>query len=65
MAVEKQIWPFDLDSIPTQEKVGQLFMIAVFINDTESEIQQTEELIRHYNIGADGMCVQSNNNYKR
>ncbi len=52
MAVEKQIWPFDLDSIPTQEKVGQLFMIAVFINDTESEIQQTEELIRQYNIGA-------------
>ncbi|MEL6483817.1 MAG: glycoside hydrolase family 3 protein, partial [Bacteroidota bacterium] len=35
-----------------QEKVGQLFMIAVFINDTESEIQKTEQLIRHYNIGA-------------
>ncbi|MEM6892466.1 MAG: glycoside hydrolase family 3 N-terminal domain-containing protein [Bacteroidota bacterium] len=52
MAVEKQPWSFDLDSIPTQEKVGQLFMIAVFINDTESEIQQTEELIRRYNIGA-------------
>ncbi|MEL6304626.1 MAG: glycoside hydrolase family 3 protein [Bacteroidota bacterium] len=52
MADEKQQLPHDLDTIPTQEKVGQLFMIAVFINDTEREIQQTEELIRQYNVGA-------------
>ncbi|MEO0901135.1 MAG: glycoside hydrolase family 3 N-terminal domain-containing protein, partial [Bacteroidota bacterium] len=34
------------------QKVGQLFMIAVFINDTEENIQNTESLISEYHIGA-------------
>ena len=34
-----------------QQKVGQFFFPAVFINDTEENIQETERLIREYNIG--------------
>ncbi|CAM3341770.1 glycoside hydrolase family 3 protein [Zobellia roscoffensis] len=34
------------------EKVGQLFMPAAFINDTEEEIQQLEKLIKEHHIGS-------------
>ncbi len=34
------------------QKVGQLFMLAVFINDSEEEIQKTEKLIHDSYIGA-------------
>jgi len=34
------------------EKIGQLFMPAAFINDTEAEITTLENLIRDYNIGS-------------
>ncbi|WP_422860355.1 glycoside hydrolase family 3 protein [Flagellimonas sp. S174] len=34
------------------QKVGQLFMIAVFINDSEENIQRTEKLIVESQIGA-------------
>ena len=34
------------------EKVGQLFMPAAFINDSEEEIQQLEKLIREHHIGS-------------
>ncbi|MGB5822242.1 MAG: glycoside hydrolase family 3 N-terminal domain-containing protein [Saonia sp.] len=37
-----------------KEKVGQLFMPAAFINDTEEEIQQLESLIKDYGVG--GLC---------
>lgn len=40
--------------LTTGEKVGQLFMPAAFINDTEEEIQQLEQLIRSHCIG--GLC---------
>lgn len=36
------------------EKVGQLFMPAAFINDTEEEIQGLEKLIGKYHVG--GLC---------
>ncbi|WP_394749987.1 glycoside hydrolase family 3 protein [Spongiimicrobium salis] len=36
------------------EKVGQLFMPAAFINDTEEEIQALERLLQDYAIG--GLC---------
>ena len=36
----------------TNQKVGQLFMIAVFINDSEENIQKMEQLISKQNIGA-------------
>lgn len=34
-----------------EQKIGQFFFPAVFINDTEENIQATEELIKKYNIG--------------
>ena len=34
-----------------EQKIGQFFFPAVFINDTEENIQATERLIREYNIG--------------
>jgi beta-glucosidase-like glycosyl hydrolase len=34
-----------------EQKIGQFFFPAVFINDTEENIQATETLIRNYNIG--------------
>lgn len=34
-----------------EQKIGQFFFPAVFIIDTEENIQATEQLIRHYNIG--------------
>jgi beta-glucosidase-like glycosyl hydrolase len=34
-----------------EQKIGQFFFPAVFINDTEENIQATERLIRDYNIG--------------
>ncbi len=37
-----------------KEKVGQLFMPAAFINDTEEEIRRLERLIGKYHIG--GLC---------
>src|SRR5690606_36811086 len=37
-----------------KEKVGQLFMPAAFINDTEEEIRRLEALIGKYHIG--GLC---------
>ena len=36
------------------EKVGQLFMPAVFINDTEEEIKKIETLITQHHVG--GLC---------
>jgi len=37
-----------------KEKVGQLFMPAAFINDTEEEIKGLEKLIHNQNVG--GIC---------
>jgi len=34
-----------------EKKMGQFFFPAVFINDTEENIQETERLIREHNIG--------------
>jgi beta-N-acetylhexosaminidase len=34
-----------------KQKIGQFFFPAVFINDSEENIQETERLIRKYNIG--------------
>ncbi|MDT7830155.1 glycoside hydrolase family 3 protein [Pricia sp. S334] len=35
-----------------REKIGQLFMPAAFINDTEAEIRKLEKLIREHHIGS-------------
>ncbi|MGF1558444.1 MAG: glycoside hydrolase family 3 protein [Flavobacteriaceae bacterium] len=41
-------------TLSIKEKVGQLFMPAAFINDTEEEIVQLEQLIRLQGVG--GLC---------
>ena len=41
-------------TLSPSEKVGQLFMPAAFINDSEEEIRRLESLIRRANIG--GLC---------
>ena len=40
------------DSLTKTQKVGQLFMPAAFINDTEEEVQKLEQLISKYHIGS-------------
>ncbi len=40
------------EKLALDQKVGQLFMPAVFINDTEEEVQQIEDLLRTHAIGA-------------
>ena len=34
-----------------EQKIGQFFFPAVFINDTEENFQATERLIREHNVG--------------
>ncbi|WP_116772060.1 glycoside hydrolase family 3 protein [Maribacter litoralis] len=43
-----------IQQLTLKQKVGQLFMPAAFINDTEEEIQQLEKLIAEHHIG--GIC---------
>lgn len=40
--------------LTTIQKIGQFFMPAAFINDTEDEIQKLESLIKNHGIG--GVC---------
>ncbi|HCO84861.1 MAG TPA: glycoside hydrolase, partial [Arenibacter sp.] len=51
-----KIAPYNTAStqLALNEKVGQLFMPAAFINDTEEEIQGLEKLIGKYHVG--GLC---------
>ena len=50
----REIIPFDYakKQLSLDEKVGQFFMPAAFINDTEEEIKKLENLITQYNIGS-------------
>lgn len=41
-----------IEKLSLIEKVGQLFMPAAFINDTEEEIQKLEKLISEHHIGS-------------
>ncbi|MGY8914363.1 MAG: glycoside hydrolase family 3 N-terminal domain-containing protein, partial [Flavobacteriales bacterium] len=45
-------YPYASTELSLKEKVGQLFMPAAFINDSEAEIQALEELIKKYHIGS-------------
>ena len=47
-------YTMESDNLNLAEKVGQLFMPAAFINDTEEEIIQLEQLIREHHVG--GIC---------
>ncbi len=50
----KEIIPYSIayKELSLHEKVGQLFMLAAFINDTEEAVQEMEQLIREHHIGA-------------
>jgi len=52
MILKVQAFKNATQQLSTKMKIGQLFMHAVFINDTEQEIQKTEKLIRDYYIGS-------------
>ena len=45
------------NTLAQKEKVGQLFMPAAFINDSEEEIVKLEKLIANYHVG--GLCFFS------
>ncbi|WP_318311297.1 glycoside hydrolase family 3 protein [Flagellimonas crocea] len=40
------------EKLTLKQKVGQLFMPAVFINDTEEEVQKMERLIKEHHVGS-------------
>ena len=52
--MNKTIQPFRLPKEPLtlKQKVGQLFMPAAFINDTEAEVKKMEQLIREQHVGS-------------
>ena len=52
--MNKTIQPFRLPKEPLtlKQKVGQLFMPAAFINDTEAEVQKMEQLILEQHVGS-------------
>ena len=52
--MNKTTQPFRLPKEPLtlKQKVGQLFMPAAFINDTEAEVQKMEQLIREQHVGS-------------
>lgn len=41
-----------INALSTTQKIGQLFMPAAFINDTEAEIRKLEQLIKDQHIGS-------------
>ncbi|GLU44252.1 glycoside hydrolase family 3 protein [Allomuricauda sp. NBRC 101325] len=41
-----------IETLTLAQKVGQLFMPAVFINDTEEEVQKMEKLIKEHYVGS-------------
>ncbi|KPM31662.1 Glycoside hydrolase family 3 domain protein [Croceitalea dokdonensis DOKDO 023] len=45
-------YPEIKEHLTLRDKVGQLFMAAAFINDTEAEIKKLEQLIQNHCIGA-------------
>jgi beta-glucosidase-like glycosyl hydrolase len=50
----KEIPPYSIanQQLSLQQKVGQLFMLAVFINDAEEAVQEMEQIIQKNHIGA-------------
>ncbi|MBT8179549.1 MAG: glycoside hydrolase family 3 protein [Eudoraea sp.] len=54
MQSDKDISKQGLSDFSLEEKVGQFFMPAAFINDSEEEITQLEALIKNAHIG--GIC---------
>ncbi len=47
-----QTYTLPKETLTLKQKVGQLFMPAVFINDTEEEVQKMEKLIKEQYVGS-------------
>lgn len=47
-----QTYTLSKKELTLRQKVGQLFMPAVFINDTEEEVQKMERLIKEHHVGS-------------
>ena len=47
-----QTYTLPKEPLTLKQKVGQLFMPAVFINDTEEEVQKMEKLIKEHHVGS-------------
>ncbi|MAU15582.1 MAG: glycoside hydrolase [Muricauda sp.] len=47
-----QTYTLPKEALTLKQKVGQLFMPAVFINDTEEEVRKMEKLIREHHVGS-------------
>lgn len=47
-----QTYHLPKEPLTLEQKVGQLFMPAVFINDTEEEVQKMEKLIKEHHVGS-------------
>ena len=52
--MHKKILPYTSaqKDLSLRQKIGQLFMPAVFINDTEEEVAKMEQLIHDHHVGA-------------
>lgn len=51
------------DRLSLEEKIGQLFMIDVFTNKSDAELQKISELIKSYHIG--GVIFSKGNPYRQ
>lgn len=52
MIVKSNSHTLPVGELSLEQKVGQLFMPAVFINDSEEEVQQMEKLIAENHVGS-------------
>ena len=49
---EEQLWVDSVfQSLTVEERIGQLFMVAAYSNQSASHRQSIEKLIKRYNIG--------------
>ncbi len=52
MTKSYKTYPLPTKTLTLKQKVGQLFMPAVFINDTEEEVLKMEKLIKEQHVGS-------------
>ncbi|MCB0373361.1 MAG: glycoside hydrolase family 3 protein [Muricauda sp.] len=52
MTENNKVYTLPKEELSFEQKVGQFFMPAVFINDTEEEVQKMERLIADYHVGS-------------
>lgn len=52
MTNKSKTYTLPAEPLTLKQKIGQLFMPAVFINDTEEEVQQMEKIIKEQHVGS-------------